>query len=266
MIKKHPELGRRRGEALRWRLVFLDGDGPLNMGLDEAILNSVSRGESPPTLRLYAFKPSAVTIGRFQRVRESVDLDAARRLGVPVVRRITGGGSVYHDELGEVTYSVVAPVRLFPGSILDSYRVICSGLVKALDILGLRAQFVPVNDVVVNGKKISGSAQVRRAGALLQHGTLMYATDLDTLASLLRAPREKLESHGVSSIRERVTTVSIELGRGISREEVQEAMLRGFEEALGAEFQRGEPTDRELAEAERLARERYGREAWNLGR
>ncbi|HDI85800.1 MAG TPA: lipoate--protein ligase family protein, partial [Candidatus Korarchaeota archaeon] len=72
---------------MRWRLVLLDGDGPFNMGLDEAILNSVSRGESPPTLRLYAFRPSAVTIGRFQRVRESVDLDAARRLGVPVVRR-----------------------------------------------------------------------------------------------------------------------------------------------------------------------------------
>lgn len=266
MIKKDHVSGQRRGRSLRWRLVLLDGDGPFNMGLDEAILNSVSRGESPPTLRLYAFRPSAVTIGRFQRVRESVDLDVARRLGVPVVRRITGGGSVYHDEFGEVTYSVAAPVGLFPGSILDSYRVICSGLVKALGVLGLEAQFVPVNDVVVNGKKISGSAQVRRAGALLQHGTLMYATDLDTLASLLRAPREKLESHGVSSIRERVTTVSVEFGRRVSRGEVQEAMLKGFEEALGAEFERGEPTDREMVEAERLARERYGSDEWNLGR
>jgi len=236
------------------------------MALDEAILDSVSAGRSPPTLRLYAFKPSAVTVGRFQRVEESVDLDLARGMGVPVVRRMTGGGSVYHDELGEVTYSVAAPIRLFPGSILDSYRTICSGLIRALAALGLEASFVPVNDVVVNGRKISGSAQVRRSGALLQHGTLMYATDLDTLASLLRAPREKLQSHGVSSIRERVTTVSAELGREVSREEVQEAMLRGFEEALGAEFERGEPTDLELSEAERLIGERYGRDEWNLGR
>ena len=94
------------------------------MALDEALLEGVRRGVSPPTLRLYAFTPSAVTMGRFQRAAEVVDLELADKLGVPVVRRITGGGAVYHDEFGEVTYSVMAPVDLFPGSILDSYRTV----------------------------------------------------------------------------------------------------------------------------------------------
>ena len=234
--------------------------------MDEALLEGVRRGVSPPTLRLYAFTPSAVTMGRFQRAAEVVDLELADKLGVPVVRRITGGGAVYHDEFGEVTYSVTAPVDLFPGSILDSYRKICAGLVRAISSLGLEAEFVPVNDVVVGGKKISGSAQVRRGTALLQHGTLMYATDLDTLADLLRVPREKLAAHGVASIRERVTTLSIELGRQVSRAEVEEAMISGFSEALGVELEEGEPSEWELAEAERIARERYRSPDWNLGR
>ena len=234
--------------------------------MDEALLEGVRRGVSPPTLRLYAFTPSAVTMGRFQRAAEVVDLELADKLGVPVVRRITGGGAVYHDEFGEVTYSVMAPVDLFPGSILDSYRKICAGLVRAISSLGLEAEFVPVNDVVVGGKKISGSAQVRRGTALLQHGTLMYATDLDTLADLLRVPREKLAAHGVASIRERVTTLSIELGRQVSRAEVEEAMISGFSEALGVELEEGEPSEWELAEAERIARERYRSPDWNLGR
>lgn len=234
--------------------------------MDEALLEGVRKGVSPPTLRLYAFTPSAVTMGRFQRAAEVVDLELADKLGVPVVRRITGGGAVYHDEFGEVTYSVTAPVDLFPGSILDSYRKICAGLVRAISSLGLEAEFVPVNDVVVGGKKISGSAQVRRGTALLQHGTLMYATDLDTLADLLRVPGEKLAAHGVASIRERVTTLSIELGRLASRAEVEEAMTSGFSEALGVELEEGEPSEWELAEAERIARERYRSPDWNLGR
>ncbi len=234
--------------------------------MDEALLEGVRKGVSPPTLRLYAFTPSAVTMGRFQRAAEAVDLELADKLGVPVVRRITGGGAVYHDEFGEVTYSVTAPVDLFPGSILDSYRKICAGLVRAISSLGLEAEFVPVNDVVVGGKKISGSAQVRRGTALLQHGTLMYATDLDTLADLLRVPREKLAAHGVASIRERVTTLSIELGRQVSRAEVEEAMISGFSEALGVELEEGEPSEWELAEAERIARERYRSPDWNFGR
>lgn len=242
------------------------GDAYFNMALDEALLEGVRRGLSPPTLRLYAFSPSAVTIGRFQRAREVVDVELAERLGVPVVRRITGGGAVYHDERGEVTYSVTAPVSLFPGSILDSYRKICAGLVRAISLLGLEAEFVPVNDVVIGGKKISGSAQVRREFALLQHGTLMYATDLDTLADLLRVPREKLAAHGVSSIRERVTTLSIELGRQVSRSEVEEAMIAGFSEALEVELEEGEPSEWEIAEAERIAQERYRSRDWNFGR
>jgi len=251
---------------MRLRLLRGEGGAVWNMALDEALLNGVNRGVSPPTLRLYVFSPSAVTIGRFQRVREVVDLERAADLGVDVVRRITGGGAVYHDERGEVTYSIVSPISEFPGSVVDSYRRICAGLVRALEIMGLSAEFAPINDVVIGGKKVSGSAQVRRGGALLQHGTLMYATDLDTLASLLRPPREKLRAKGLADVRARVTTVSIELGREVTRAEVEDAMIRGFSEALGAEVEEGDLLEGEEVEARRLALERYGREEWNMRR
>lgn len=221
------------------------------MALDEAMLVLRSRGEIPSTLRLYRFKPSAVTIGYFQKVSEAVNLEFLRERGIEFTRRITGGGSVYHDTNGEITYSVVLPVEGALTDVLESYRIICSGLVYALRRLGAPAEFVPVNDVVVYGRKISGSAQTRRAGFLLQHGTLMYATDLDVLERALVAPREKLESKGVRSIRERVITLRDVLGE-VDVERLVEALVRGFAEALRAEVYYDELSERELRAASEL--------------
>ena len=178
------------------------------------------------------------------------------------MRRITGGSSVYHDANGEVTYAVVASEKLFPRDVAESFAVICRGIVYALRELGLKAELAPINDVVVGKKKISGSAQVRREGALLQHGTLLYNTDLEILARVLRAPKAKLASHGVKSIYERVTTVSRELGRKVSREEVIEALKKGFSKALNITLTEGELTEKELKLATRLRDERYSREEW----
>ncbi|MFN3268477.1 MAG: biotin/lipoate A/B protein ligase family protein, partial [Zestosphaera sp.] len=136
--------------------------------------------------------------------------------------------------------------------ILESYRIICGGIINTLGEFGLRAEFVPVNDVVVSGRKISGSAQSRRKSALLQHGTLMYATDLNTLANTLRAPKEKLREHKVSSILERVTTISRELGRVVTKDETINAMIKGFSKALNTDFVRGWYTKEELKLAEEL--------------
>lgn len=249
----------------RWRLLVGEGDAYWNMALDEALLELRRRGRSPDTVRLYVFKPSAVTIGYFQKVREAVDLEYAEAAGIPVVRRATGGGSVYHDEKGEVTYSIVTAVDKVPRDIVESYRYICRGLVYALEELGLRAEFVPVNDVVVGGKKISGSAQLRRERGILQHGTLMYATDLEVLARVLKAPREKLVARGISSIYERVTTASRELGRRVTREEAVEALRRGFERALGVELVPGSLTEEELELARELV-EKYRSREWNFRR
>ena len=234
--------------------VILDLDGRdvyWQMALDEALLLMRTRGEVPNTLRLYRFKPSAVTIGYFQKISEAVNLEFLNENNIPYTRRITGGGSVYHDTNGEVTYSIVLPVEGVLTDVLESYRVICSGLVHALRKLGAPAEFIPVNDVVVYGRKISGSAQTRRSGYLLQHGTLMYATNLDVLEKTLIAPREKLESKGVKSIRERVITLRDIIGQ-VDLNTITNSLVEGFSRALNAEVYYDDLSERELNMASEL--------------
>ncbi|MET1160115.1 MAG: biotin/lipoate A/B protein ligase family protein [Thermoprotei archaeon] len=245
-----------------WRLVIDNGRSVYwNMAIDEALLLLRENSEIPNTLRLYYFKPSSITIGYFQRVVDAVNLEYVQKTGIPFTRRVTGGGSVYHDEKGEITYSVVASLEDFPSDIIERYRAICMGLVYAIEYLGLKAEFKPINDVVVNGKKVSGSAQTRKKHAFLQHGTLMYNTDLSIVAKALKAPREKLRDHGVKSIRERVTTLSIELKHSIGRDEVLEALIRGFEKALNTHFYIEELSRKELELAEKLV-DKYSSRGW----
>jgi len=243
---------------VKWRFLRLEGDAAFNMAVDEALLMS-----GVPTLRLYRFRPSAVTIGYFQKVGDSVNLDETSRLGVDVIRRVTGGGSVYHDENGEITYSVTGPLDLFPRNIQDSIRYICEGVLRAIEVFGLKADFQPVNDIILAGKKISGSAQTREGGNLLQHGTLMYDTDLETLAKVLKAPKEKLVDKGVSSIYERVTTLSIELGRRVSFDEALNSMIESF--SFLGDIEEGELTEEEWKHVEHLE-EKYRSRRWNFRR
>jgi len=251
-----------RVDTMRFRVILdLDGNTAYwNMGMDEALLTLRIQDRIPNTLRLYVFKPSAVTIGYFQKIEESVDVEYALSRGIDVTRRISGGGSVYHDSNGEVTYSMVLPATGVFSDVRESYEVICRGLIEALKLMGVNAVFAPVNDILVNGRKISGSAQARRMKTLLQHGTLMYGTDLDTAARVLRAPQAKLVAKGVSSIRERVITLREALSRDVSKEEVAEAMLKGFSKALNAETYIDEYREEELKLASELSLKYRSRE------
>ncbi|WFO76360.1 lipoate--protein ligase family protein [Desulfurococcaceae archaeon MEX13E-LK6-19] len=232
------------------------------MAIDETMLILRDENKIPNTLRLYVFNPSAVTFGYFQRINDAVNVEYLLENNIGFTRRITGGGSVYHDRFGEITYSIVAPIDEIARDIQESYRIICQGIVYAIKEFGLDAVFKPVNDVIVNNKKISGSAQARKKNALLQHGTLMYNTDLDILAKCLKAPKKKLESHGVKSIRERVTTLSIELGRRVTKNEVINAMIKGFKKALGInELKLSTYTPQEIELATRL-KEKYMSKEW----
>jgi len=235
------------------------------MAIDEAILKLHDKNESPPTLRFYIFNPSSITIGYFQKIKDAVNLDKASELSIPVVRRISGGGSVYHDYSGEVTYSIVLPCKGVFADIEKSYEIILRGLIKALDLLGVSAEYVPPNDVIVNKKKISGSAQARVGGSLLQHGTLLYAADLSIMEMVLKAPRKKLLSHGATSIRERVTTLEIELGVKISKKRVIEALIQGFSQELDLELNEGELSNREENLVSELEKKYLSRE-WNYRR
>jgi len=220
----------------RIRLIIDDGDPHYQMALDEALLTLRSLNVIPDTLRLYVFNPSGITIGYFQSLRRAVNVEKAKELNIPIVRRITGGGSVYHDANGEITYSIVSTLERLPKDVAKSYEFITKGIVYAAEYLGVEAKFIPINDVVIGGKKFSGQAQIRRRNTILQHGTFMYASDLDLLASVLRVPKIKLKAKKVPSIRERVTTVSEALGRRVSREEAIEALKYGFSRALNAEL------------------------------
>ncbi|RLG45142.1 MAG: lipoate--protein ligase family protein [Thermoproteota archaeon] len=248
-----------------WRLLIDEGPAHWQMALDEALLVLKSREKIPNTIRLYVIKPSAVTIGYFQKISESVNLSYTREKRIPVVRRVTGGGAVLHDQDGEITYSVTVSSKDVPENVLESYKVICSGVIEALSIFGLQAEFVPVNDVLVRGKKISGSAQARRSEAVLQHGTLMYNTNLEILARALMVPKAKLVDHGVRSITERVTTISTSLGRKVDKDEVIESLKRGFEKALGITLEKGELTEEEIKLAKKLERKYISKE-WNFRR
>ncbi len=237
----------------RVRLVIDEGPPHYQMAMDEAILLLRGAGVSPDTLRLYVFNPSSVTIGYFQSLRESVNLSYVMEAGIPIVRRVSGGGSVYHDSRGEVTYAVILPASSLPGDYVESFRMICEGVVKAARRLGCNARFEPLNDVVSgSGRKLSGSAQARRLGAVLQHGTFMYATDVGTLARCLSVPRGKYPAQEITkAILDRVTTVSACAGRPIRKDEAIRALKEGFAEALDAELVEGRylPAELELAKA-----------------
>ena len=177
------------------------------MAIDEAVCEAVASGKSLPTIRFYTWLPSAVSIGYFQSLIDEVDVSVAKELSADIVRRRTGGGAVYHDAKGEITYSVIAPEPIMPDGIRESYQVICGWVIESLKNIGIGAEFKPINDIIANGKKISGNAQTRRNGVLLQHGTLLYDLDVRTMFTLLKVPKEKISDKMIQSVGERVTKV-----------------------------------------------------------
>ncbi|MBU1197276.1 lipoate--protein ligase family protein [Candidatus Micrarchaeota archaeon] len=225
-----------------------------NMGLDEVMMRRVTVHE--PVLRFYSWSPPAVSIGYFQGLEEEVDLQACEKAGVDVVRRITGGGAVFHDT--ELTYSYIT--REYPKDILESYHLICGGIIKGLQRLGIEAQYAPINDILVNGKKVSGNAQTRKQGALLQHGTILLKVDVEKMFSLLRVPSEKIRDKMVQSVKERVA------GLEKNWEEVAPALEQGFSEVLGGSLQTSELTEEEREAAQLLARKKYASHEWNFFR
>ncbi|MFW9846384.1 MAG: biotin/lipoate A/B protein ligase family protein [Candidatus Thorarchaeota archaeon] len=253
------------------RIRFLDletHNAVMNMATDESIMLSVRNGDSPPTLRFYRWSPSAVSIGTFQGMTEEVDLEFCRASGIDYIRRITGGGAVYHDYEGEITYSIILPRGhgLVPDDIIESYHNLCGGVVRGLEHLGISAEFKPINDVVANGKKVSGNAQTRRHSCVLQHGTVLFDLDVKTMFSVLKVPQEKISDKMIADVRERVTSVRELLERNVTFDELSDALKKGFEEALGAKLFPGKMTAAEIQTADNIAAERFSKDEWNLKR
>jgi lipoate-protein ligase A len=267
-----------------WRLL-IDGvaDGFTNMAVDEAILEGYLAGEAPPTLRFYRWHPPCLSIGYFQRAHREVDVEACRRLGVDWVRRPTGGRAILHDR--EVTYSLVAGEGdpLVCGSIRESYRKISAALVAGLRRLGAPAEMAPAErrgpglgspacfdapsdyEVTIGGRKVIGSAQVRRGGALLQHGAILLEVDVERQARVLRPPPGMSAKELAVFLRPRLISLQEALGRKVSPEQLVEALCEGFRETWGIALEAGGLTP---GERERLPvlRAKYESPAWNFRR
>jgi len=237
-----------------------------NMAIDESIMLALERGSVPPTLRLYRWKPSAVSIGTFQGMRQEVDVDFCRSKKIDVVRRITGGGAVYHDYEGDITYSIILPKGhpLALDDIPSSYERLCQGLVMGFQELGIESQFVPINDILAGGKKLSGNAQTRRHECLLQHGTVLVDLDVQMMFSILKVHPEKISDKLVTDVKQRVTSVRDLLGTRVPMEQVRDALKSGFTKALGVNLVPGKLTARERLTAVRLVRQKYSTDAWNF--
>ncbi|MFW9808557.1 MAG: biotin/lipoate A/B protein ligase family protein [Candidatus Thorarchaeota archaeon] len=243
-------------------------DAYTNMAIDESIMLAMKDGEAQPTLRLYRWNPSAVSIGTFQSMADEVDIEFCRSNNVDYIRRITGGGAVYHDYEGEITYSIIMPRRhrLSPDDILESYRLLCGGIVQALKILGIEGEFKPINDVNAGGKKVSGNAMTRRHGCALQHGTILLDLDVALMFNILKVPQEKISDKMISDVKERVTSIRDLLERDVKIEELRKALMVGFSEALDITLIHDSLSESELKSTKRLAKERYATDEWNFSR
>jgi lipoate-protein ligase A len=272
MLLRYKHIEQISGHSLRtWRLLRLDvNDAFTNMAVDEAIVTTRITDSVPNTLRLYRWNPSAVSVGRFQDIVKEVQVDNCRQKGVDIVRRITGGGTVYHDSQNEITYSIIAREKDFGTTdVIQVYNRICGGIIEAAKILGVNASFSPGDPrncptVAINGKKISGSAQYHKSGVLLQHGTFLIDVDLENMFIFLRVPGAKNISDVICVAKDKITSIEKELDHHTECREAAEALIQGFGKALSVELQEGKLTDTELALASELRSEKYTKDAWNL--
>lgn len=251
----------------KWRLIWTDkvADCYYNMGLDKAILNAVSLKKVPNTIRLYRWQPSAVSIGYFQSMNRVVNIPKCHELGINYIRRITGGGAVYHDFEGELTYSIncLDSNRKIPRKIEKIYEKICGAIIQGLHTLGVEAQFAPINDIILKGnkKKISGSALTHKNGVLLQHGTILRNVNVEKMFSVLVVPDEKIKDKLIFSVKERVSSLEEELGYLPSFKEIKEALIIGFISSFEVNLEHENITKEEDKEAQKIAEE-FKDEKW----
>jgi lipoate-protein ligase A len=263
-----------------WRMLNTGlHDGPTNMAYDEAILESVADGESPPTLRFYGWLPPCLSLG-FRQEWADVDQGLCEAQGWDIVRRPTGGRAILHVD--ELTYSVCAPIGepRVQGSVLESYRRLSQALLTGLRLMGLApvqaasshangvsagpACFdVPSDyEITVNGRKLIGSAQVRKKQAVLQHGTLPLFGDVTRIVGGLRFDNEQQRAQAAAKLAQRASTVEQALGRPVPFVDAAKCLREGFGRALNLSFAEGDLSTKELNRAQELRSDKYVAYGW----
>ncbi|EII6302473.1 lipoate--protein ligase family protein [Staphylococcus pseudintermedius] len=255
-----------------------------NMALDEALLNFVSRGEIDPVVRFYTWNPPTLSIGYFQRLSKEIDIEKVKEKGYGIVRRQTGGRGVLHDK--ELTYSVIVPEAHpdMPQTVTEAYRVISGGLLEGFKSLGFDAHFaVPRSkeereklkqprssvcfdapswyELVVEGKKIAGSAQTRQKGVILQHGSILQDVDIDDLFDMFIFKNERLKAKMKEAFVEKAVAINDLSNETITLAQMEVAFKEGFKKALDIEFKPLELTVAQQDEVKALE-EKYRSEAF----
>jgi lipoate-protein ligase A len=282
---------------MEWRLIKDSyHTGFMNMAIDEAIMIAHREGLVPPTIRLYQWSPPAVSLGYFQDLKKEIDVDNCKNLGIDIVRRPTGGKAVLHDK--ELTYSFIIRENhpLINNSILETYKKISGGMIRGLSYLGVTAELVPLREklksdslpkgekpeirhsdfksicfsvpsqyeVQVKGKKIVGSAQVRKREIVLQHGSLLIELEKDKLFSVFNFPSAQIRER----FKTRFNATSLEeiLNRKVNFSELSDILPRGFEEEFGVRLLEGELTEQEEKTSNELLKNKYLTYEWNYER
>jgi lipoate-protein ligase A len=253
-----------------WRLLPLQTNNAfMNMAIDEAILNARIAGQVPNTLRLYRWQPSAVSIGRNQIPENEVYFDSCKKQGIDIVRRISGGGAVYHDFEGEVTYSVIAQTSdIGTTDITSVYFKIYEAITDALRLLGVPADFSSGDakncpNLTVNKKKISGSSQTITHGVVLQHGTILRCVNLPKMFQLLKL-KDLSCTLAVDIGKRKITSIQNELGHKISVDTIANALEQGFKAILKIQLEPSELTQNEKEIANNLCKVKYVSKEWNF--
>lgn len=261
--------------------------GSFNMAMDEALLELHSKGEIPPIIRFYEWEPATLSIGYFQQAARDVNLAAINEQGIGFVRRPTGGRAVLHEH--ELTYSVIVSESYpnMPKNVTEAYRVISEGILKGFHHLGLDAYFSVPNseeqlanlknpksavcfdapswyELVVEGKKIAGSAQTRQKGVILQHGAILLDVDLEKLLSVFNFKSDEQKERMRQKLPEKAVTINSLAKQPITIPQAVEAFKKGFAESLDIELIPFNLTDEQLHLVTTIEREKYATNEWNF--
>ena len=258
-----------------------ENNGAMNMAIDEALLTLEKEKGFPPALRVYRFVPPTLSIGYFQSINREIDIERCKEKGYDFVRRPTGGRAVLHDK--ELTYSmtIAYPHRILDMNLLDSFHYICKGIIRAIDLLGGKAYFssredheisspscfaAPTfSDILINGKKVVGSAQMRNSNGLLQHGSILYRVDVDDIFDCFNMDVEKKKKLAKLASK-KISSLSDEIGKEITFDMIRDALKKGMAEMLGEKLVDTKLSDDEIKLANKLYKEKYATNQWNFKR
>lgn len=243
---------------------FIDNNGvtdpTVNLAIEEYMLQHF--GEEETFLLFYINEPSII-IGRNQNTIEEINIDYVEENNIKVVRRLSGGGAVYHDE-GNLNFSFITKDD---GESFHNFAKFTEPVVNALNKLGVPAELIGRNDLLVEGRKISGNAQFSTRGRMFSHGTLMFDSEIEHVVRALNVRKEKIESKGIKSIHSRVANVKEYLDEPMTMEEFKETLLCSiFNVDHLEDVPRYELTEEDWAEIEKISNKRYKKWEWNYGR